>query len=91
MKAFPKYIAEIQGLGKGSGVPFPDIFYSNFKEEFQYYFPSDEHSADACTDVSFCTPSRCLLGHNEDGDVFNNVENILLKATFGNHTFIAFT
>ena len=60
-KLLPLTFAELQGVGKGSGVPWQDLFVLNS-------FESIEHisTRERCTSIITRRQNRVLLAHNED-------------------------
>jgi len=63
--AVPQYLAELQGLAEGSGVPFDDLLICNCFEEL-----TGDLLFEKCTSVAFAPEhtqdQHTLLGHTED-------------------------
>jgi hypothetical protein len=59
---FPSLVMEIRGIAKGSGQPFPLLFWLNTQQDL--YQDNLSHN---CSTVIFVTPKQIVLGHNEDG------------------------
>jgi isopenicillin-N N-acyltransferase like protein len=56
---FPDYLAELQGMSDGSGIPLMRLFAYNLEEELD---DKGEH----CTTIAAKSKEGIILGHNED-------------------------
>lgn len=60
--AYPRYVAEMEGLAEGAGIPFKELFFIAADEELVELWLRDDH----CSSVAVRTSSGIRLGHNED-------------------------
>ena len=65
IRAFPRYVEELDGMAHGAGVPFRDIYALNYIELLEIDAPYDRRS-DNCSTVVVSKNSHYLVGHNED-------------------------
>lgn len=57
---YPDYFAELEGIARGSGRPFEDLFLVNLRGEYRGYLRG-------CSDCALVSDDVALIGHNEDG------------------------
>lgn len=63
---FPQYVAELEGMAEGLGMPFMSLFAYNCRSEI-----SVMRRADGCSTLQLCHNKRMILAHNEDGGDVN--------------------
>jgi predicted choloylglycine hydrolase len=61
---YPDYVAELEGLARGAGRPFEDLFLVNLRGEYAGYLRGPAHG---CFDCALATDGVTMIGHNEDG------------------------
>lgn len=66
VKYFPQYIEELEGIAKGAGVSFEELFLANNREIADINLLSSELGH--CTIVAIPQNGGYLVGHNEDWD-----------------------
>ena len=71
---FPGYMSELEGMAKGAGRPFEEVFLVNLRGEFHGLLQLGHKTGDTddrgnlgCTDCLVMTTDAALIGHNEDG------------------------
>ena len=88
--SFPPFVAELEGLAAGAGVPFADVFVLNALDELETVMPPwPPGPASArighCSDVLVGPPSGKraprLVAHNEDAEVSEFGAMFLLEAS----------
>lgn len=67
---------ELEGIAKGANIPFEDILFLTFDEEFDElaFSPEEEMPAERCTTIAVKENENFYLAHNEDyeKDFYNN-------------------
>ena len=70
---FPGYMSELEGMAKGAGRPFEEVFLVHLRGEFwgliqqrPQAYDTDDRGNLGCTDCLVLTPDKALIGHNED-------------------------
>jgi predicted choloylglycine hydrolase len=58
------YLSELEGMAKGAGRPFEEVFLVNMRGEYAGYL---QDVALGCSDCAIFNNEVALLGHNEDG------------------------
>eukprot|EP00929_Paragymnodinium_shiwhaense_P086760 TRINITY_DN47202_c0_g1_i1.p1 TRINITY_DN47202_c0_g1~~TRINITY_DN47202_c0_g1_i1.p1 ORF type:complete len:426 (-),score=47.63 TRINITY_DN47202_c0_g1_i1:273-1550(-) len=92
-ETFPQYIAEMNGVAQGAGLPFELVFIAQIQQEFAAQLhrevgQTDDAigkavASDHCSDYMMCSATRCVGAHNEDGDEFNINRTFVVDARFG--------
>lgn len=85
-KRVPKYIDELKGISHGSNVSFETVFAVSMTEELSYFINGSLQGRDECTDYMLCNKERCMVGHNEDGDIADR-ELFVAEVEFGSRKF----
>ena len=87
--ALPQYVAELEGMAEGSGVPFGKLLVLNCGEEIlcaerpaagpapRPEAGSAPRPADRCTCLAVSAAGRTVVGHNEDW-LEDDIENMVL-------------
>jgi len=65
IRAFPRYVEELDGIAHGAGVPFRDIYALNYIELLEIDAPYSR-KAENCSTVVVPRNHHYLVGHNED-------------------------
>jgi hypothetical protein len=61
---FPDYVSEIEGMSRGAGVPFEELFVANLWDVYEGFVPATDTSG--CSTCSLVTAEQAVFGHNED-------------------------
>lgn len=67
-KAYPDYIAELEGIARAAEIPFEEIFLLNMRGEYRGYV--DRPVKQGCSTLSLVDDGHAVFGHNEDGALF---------------------
>lgn len=66
---FPEIVEELRGWADGSGIAFLDLVALNLKAELGAMRTAKQVECPGCSTIVLKTADRCLLAHNEDGDM----------------------
>jgi hypothetical protein len=95
---FAGYVAELEGMAKGSERPFEEIFLINLRGEYAGLMRRDDASMDnapsddasptdgGCSDCMVLTEETALAGHNEDGPAAALGNRFLVRAQIDGHS-----
>ena len=62
---YPGFVAELEGLAEGAGVPLEQLFLVNLRGEYRGYAGIED--AGECSTCALCEQAAAVFGHNEDG------------------------
>ena len=74
---YPAYVAEIEGMAEGAGVPFEHLLLVNLRGEYRGYAGIDD--AGECSTCALSAGGRLAFGHNEDGAPFYRGRSYLIR------------
>jgi predicted choloylglycine hydrolase len=78
---YPQYIEELQGIAKGAGVDFREIFILNIKAELGVENSPEKEEDPGCSTIYFNGVDGKFLLHNEDGHRAFTSAMFIVKAT----------
>lgn len=76
---FPEYVEELRGMADGADVDFEELFIYNV-HEIRNLLGFDRYGVEHCTTILIPWEDRILCGHNEDGDVDDDIFILRQKA-----------
>lgn len=85
---FPQYISELEGISKGAGVSFEELFLVNMRGEYRIYARKAKDIE--CSTCSLLTAKSAVFAHNEDGSPIYHGQMYLVRIEVqGSHPFAA--
>ena len=89
-KEYPDYISEIEGIARGAGCAFEEIFLLNMRGEYRGYVNRPINQG--CSTLSLIDGAHAVFGHNEDGSLFFKDSMYVVEAHItGKPSFTAFS
>lgn len=95
LENYPDFIDELKGMADGSGSDFKKLMATNFMMEIitRYRSSGNRLSTKAphfgCSDISYSSPSKTLMAHNEDNNkAFNDLMYVARVNIPGKPSFI---